>query len=247
MGALERRPPPPSRPCPLPAPPARPDQHLHLVQGMLQAARALQCGRPLVGLPLAPRWLSSSPAAAKIKVGAAGSSGRLQAKRGPCQWLILLPALDPRRHGASAGAAGAAWIPLSAQTDRRPASGGSWRRTPHRRRSNGCRAPWPLAVLPSAHNRHRVRVPCCRARKCWASPWMWTRPSRSERRWQGGRAPVGGRLPPLGAHVHSFCMPARVRKLAAHTVPVQVPGPTSVLVVWGLCLAARSTIKWRSQ
>lgn len=47
----------------------RPQLVYTVSKAMLQAARSLRlCGRPL-GLSQAPRWLGSTPAAAKIKVG----------------------------------------------------------------------------------------------------------------------------------------------------------------------------------
>lgn len=65
---------------------------------MLQAARALQlCGRPL-GLGLAPRWLSSSPVPAKIKVGRqeAHCAG-CRAQRARARRKQLLPAAAPSK------------------------------------------------------------------------------------------------------------------------------------------------------
>ena len=71
---------------------------------MLQAARALQlCGRPL-GLGLAPRWLSSSPVAIKIKVGRQEAEGGATGQRAGAQQKQLFPAaeLHPRRWEAAA-------------------------------------------------------------------------------------------------------------------------------------------------
>ena len=139
-------------------------------KAMLQAARALQCGRPLVGLSLAPRWLSSSPAAAKIKVGG---------------WELGPPAGDvgavPRVAYAPCASSKAPWsvcwsgrscmyCPQHRKSGQRPAAAGAGRRSGDARMLPS--APVARCAPFCSQRAPRACVPCCRARKCWASPWM---------------------------------------------------------------------------
>lgn len=139
MGALEQRQPPRSSSCALPAPPARLDLRLHLVQGHA-AGSSRPPVRPAPGGAVAgPTMAEQQPSGCQDQSGRLGARAACRRRRGGaegrlCSLCFIQGAMERLLERQELHV-----LPPAQKV--RPASGGSWRWPPLGRRSNAAECP----------------------------------------------------------------------------------------------------------